>query len=53
MITDAFKMKVSKFIAEVTARSNDLLKLYQLLGKKGVTIVNGKYVVDVNEVTYD
>jgi hypothetical protein len=51
--TDGFKMKVSRFIAEVTARSNDTAKLFTLLLRSGITQVNGKYVVDVNEVTYD
>lgn len=50
---DVFKMKVSRFIAEVTARSKDSEQLRDFLRRPGISIVNGKYVVDTNEVTYD
>lgn len=50
---DAFSIKVSRFIAEVTARSKDMKSLGAFLRKVGTTDPNGKYIVDVSEVTYD
>jgi len=50
---DPLKVKASRFIAEIGTRSTNVVRLEQLLRKPGIIKIDDKYIVDLNELTYD